>query len=63
VRSGPEEVIAAVNMAAHTSMISSRLLVEMLGPQLVETAGAISARLRKACNGELIDGNGNGRRE
>jgi len=45
VRSESREVIAAVNMAAHSSMISLEDLVEHLGPHLVSTADRISARL------------------
>jgi IclR family pca regulon transcriptional regulator len=45
VRSDTREVIAAVNMAAHSSMISLEELVEHLGPHLVSTADRISARL------------------
>jgi IclR family pca regulon transcriptional regulator len=39
------EVVAAVNMAAHASMISLGELVDALGPHLVSTADRISARL------------------
>jgi IclR family pca regulon transcriptional regulator len=45
VRSESREVIAAVNMAAHTSMISLTELVDALAPHLVATADRISARL------------------
>lgn len=45
VRTGGGEVIAAINMAAHTSMISLEELVGALGPHLVATADRISARL------------------
>jgi IclR family pca regulon transcriptional regulator len=45
VRNEAREVIAAVNMAAHTSMIPLGELVGALGPQLVSTADRISARL------------------
>jgi IclR family transcriptional regulator, pca regulon regulatory protein len=45
VRSESREVIAAVNMAAHSSMISLEELVDHLGPHLVSTADRISARL------------------
>jgi IclR family pca regulon transcriptional regulator len=45
VRSESREVVAAVNMAAHSSMISLEELVEHLGPHLVSTADRISARL------------------
>jgi IclR family pca regulon transcriptional regulator len=39
------EVVAAVNMAVHSSMISLEELVDALGPHLVSTADRISARL------------------
>jgi IclR family pca regulon transcriptional regulator len=45
VRNEAREVIAAVNMAAHSSMISLGELVDALGPHLVSTADRISARL------------------
>lgn len=45
VRSESREVVAAVNIAAHESMISLEELVDALGPHLVATAGNISARL------------------
>jgi IclR family transcriptional regulator, pca regulon regulatory protein len=45
VRGESREVVAAVGMAAHSSMISLEGLVEHLGPHLVSTADHISARL------------------
>jgi IclR family pca regulon transcriptional regulator len=45
VRNEAREVVAAVNMAAHTSMISLEELVDALGPHLISTADRISARL------------------
>lgn len=45
VRCESGEVIAAVNMAAHASMIPLEELVGALGPHLVATADRISARL------------------
>ncbi len=45
VRDEADEVVAAVNMAAHASMISLERLVDALGPHLVSTADRISARL------------------
>ncbi len=45
VRNEAREVVAAVNMAAHSSMISLDELVNALGPHLVSTADRISARL------------------
>ena len=44
VRDSSREVIAAVNLAAHSSMISLRELLA-LGPQLISTADRISASL------------------
>jgi IclR family pca regulon transcriptional regulator len=45
VRNEAREVVAAVNMAVHSSMISLEELVDALGPHLVSTADLISARL------------------
>jgi IclR family pca regulon transcriptional regulator len=45
VRNEARDVVAAVNMAAHSSMISLEELVDALGPHLVSTADRISARL------------------
>jgi IclR family transcriptional regulator, pca regulon regulatory protein len=45
VRNETREVVAAVNLAAHTSMISLAELVDALSPHLVSTADRISARL------------------
>ncbi len=45
VRGETRDVIAAVNIAAHSSMISLRKLVDTLGPQLVATADRLSAQL------------------
>jgi IclR family pca regulon transcriptional regulator len=45
VRNESREVVAAVNMAAHNSMISLKELVDHLRPHLVSTADRISARL------------------
>ena len=39
------EVVAAMNMAAHSSMISLAEFVDALGPHVVSTADLISARL------------------
>jgi IclR family pca regulon transcriptional regulator len=44
-RNEAREVVAAVNLAAHTSMISLSELVDALSPHLVSTADRISARL------------------
>ena len=53
VRNDTREVIAAVNMAAHSSMISLEELVEHLGPHLVSTADRIAARLGYRRDDEL----------
>jgi IclR family transcriptional regulator, pca regulon regulatory protein len=45
VRNEEREVVAAINMAAHSSMISLEEMVDALGPHLVSTADRISARL------------------
>jgi IclR family pca regulon transcriptional regulator len=45
VRSEGDEVVAAVSMTAHASMISLEELVEHLGPHLVAAADRVSARL------------------
>jgi IclR family pca regulon transcriptional regulator len=45
VRTDSREVAAAINLAAHTSMISLSELVDALSPHLVSTADRISARL------------------
>jgi IclR family pca regulon transcriptional regulator len=56
VRSESHEVVAAVNMAAHSSMISLEELVEHLGPHLIATADRISARLGYRRGDERADG-------
>jgi IclR family transcriptional regulator, pca regulon regulatory protein len=45
VRNEAREVVAAVNLAAPSSLISLEELVDALGPHLVSTADRISARL------------------
>jgi IclR family pca regulon transcriptional regulator len=45
VRNESREVVAAVSLSAHSSMISLEELVDALGPHLVSTADRISARL------------------
>jgi IclR family transcriptional regulator, pca regulon regulatory protein len=45
VRDQTREVVAAINLAAHDSMISLEELVDALRPHLVATADQISARL------------------
>lgn len=57
---GEKGVVAAVNMAAHTSMVSLPFLVDTLGPQLVETAGVISTRLSEAHKAKQASGRGYG---
>jgi IclR family transcriptional regulator, pca regulon regulatory protein len=58
VRNESREVVAAVNMAAHSSMISLKELVDALGPHLVSTADRISARLGYRRDDEVIAGVG-----
>jgi IclR family pca regulon transcriptional regulator len=45
VRNEAREVVAAVNLAAHSSMISLEDLVDALSPHLIATADRVSARL------------------
>jgi len=45
VRNEARETVAAVNLAAHSSMISLEEMVDALGPHLVSTADRISKRL------------------
>ena len=45
VRNEAREVVAALNLAAHSSMISLEDLVDALSPHLIATADRISARL------------------
>jgi IclR family transcriptional regulator, pca regulon regulatory protein len=45
VRNDARDIVAAVGMSAHSSMISLEELVDALGPHLVSTADRISARL------------------
>jgi IclR family pca regulon transcriptional regulator len=45
VRNEAREVVAAINLAAHSSIISLEEMVDALGPHLVSTADRISARL------------------
>jgi DNA-binding IclR family transcriptional regulator len=45
VRNEAREVVAAVDIAAPSSMISLEELVDALGPHLISTADRISARL------------------
>jgi IclR family transcriptional regulator, pca regulon regulatory protein len=48
------EVVAAVNMVAHSSMISLEELVDALDPHLVSTADRISARLGYRRDDEML---------
>jgi DNA-binding IclR family transcriptional regulator len=52
-RNESREVVAAVDMAAHSSMIFLEELVDALGPHLVSTADRISARLGYRRDDEL----------
>jgi IclR family transcriptional regulator, pca regulon regulatory protein len=45
VRNEAREVVAAVNLSAHSSMISLEEMVDALGPHLISAADRISARL------------------
>lgn len=45
IRSHTDEVVAAINLAAHRSMVSLDALVANLGPPLRKTASEISARI------------------
>jgi IclR family transcriptional regulator, pca regulon regulatory protein len=53
VRNEAREVVAAVNLAAHTSMISLEELVDALGPHLISMADRISALLGYRSDHEL----------
>ena len=53
IRSDSREVVAATNMAAHSSMISLQDLIDHLGPHLIATADRISARLGYRRDDEL----------
>ncbi len=44
VRNEAREVVAAVNLSAHSSVITLEELVDALGPHLISTADRISAR-------------------
>jgi IclR family pca regulon transcriptional regulator len=56
VRSESHEVVAAVSMSAHSSMISLEEMVEHLGPHLVAAADRISARLGYRREDERVNG-------
>jgi IclR family pca regulon transcriptional regulator len=45
VRDDARQIVAAVDLAAHTDMISLEELIDALGPHLIATADQISARL------------------
>ncbi len=53
VRNEAREVVAAVNLAAHSTMISLSELSDALSPHLVSTADRISARLGYRRDDEL----------
>jgi len=56
IRNEAREVIAAVNMAAHSSMISLEEMADALGPHLLSTADRISARLGHRRDDEMPGG-------
>jgi IclR family transcriptional regulator, pca regulon regulatory protein len=56
VRSASREAVAAVSMAAHSSMISLERLVDELSPHLIATADSISARLGYRRDDERLSG-------
>jgi IclR family pca regulon transcriptional regulator len=56
VRNESRDVAAAVNMAAHTSIISPEELADALGPHLIATADRISARLGYRRDDEMTAG-------
>jgi IclR family pca regulon transcriptional regulator len=56
VRSESHEVVAAISMSAHSSMISLEEMVEHLGPHLVAAADRISARLGYRREDERVNG-------
>jgi IclR family pca regulon transcriptional regulator len=58
VREESHDVVAAVNMAAHTLMIDLHELVSALAPHLISTADRISARLGYRRDDELSHGGG-----
>jgi IclR family transcriptional regulator, pca regulon regulatory protein len=53
IRAESRDVVAAANMAAHSSVISLPELVDRLGPHLIATADRISARLGYRRDDEL----------
>jgi IclR family transcriptional regulator, pca regulon regulatory protein len=60
IRTDSREVVAAANMAAHSSMISLQDLIDHLGPHLIATADRISARLGYRRDDELAAAGGGG---
>ena len=58
IRSDSREVVAAANMAAHSSMIALQDLIDHLGPHLIATADRISARLGYRRDDELAAAGG-----
>jgi IclR family transcriptional regulator, pca regulon regulatory protein len=53
IRSESRDVVAALNLAAHSSMLPLSELVDLLSPHLISTADRISARLGYRRNDEL----------
>jgi IclR family pca regulon transcriptional regulator len=53
VRNDARDVVAALGLSAHSSMISLEELVDALGPHLISTADRISARLGYRRDDEL----------
>lgn len=54
VRSDSREVVAAINLAAHMSMISLDEMVDQFSSHLLATADEISTRLGFKCDDEVI---------
>jgi IclR family pca regulon transcriptional regulator len=54
LRTESREVVAAINLAAHTSMISLEEMVDRLSPHLLATADNISARLGYRRDNEVM---------
>jgi IclR family pca regulon transcriptional regulator len=52
IRNEARDTVAAINLAAHSSMITLEELVDALGPHLISTADRISQRLGYRRNDE-----------
>jgi IclR family pca regulon transcriptional regulator len=52
IRNDARDTVAAINLAAHTTMITLEELIDALGPHLTSTADRISARLGYRRNDE-----------